>query len=374
MTRQAKDYTKVIENITAFLLNNGWYSSKTKSGLQYFEAPESLGVSGSYTIALPIDPKRNGIDNVIVFAINSLSDIYQKSLNDLYEDVAATNDLRTPTTLSVRFVDEKTSSGVIPLKSLSAFVSGAEKSLFEAVKFKIGNESKSTVEKAQRFLEECSFLQTRPGSFIASIEVPPVMLRQAQLIPEAPTALSSSQVCTALFSAIEFITENVLKENVALENEDSLAQALELFNPELLEALFKLLIGPEMSTAEFSMYTGGQRRDTSTGIITPSSTGNFRDFVKFIKAHHLRLDMIDVHGPIFELRSRDPHGNRNHIGIHTHFQGASTFVTATLNNEQYDRALAAHRAKGPVRLRGKGLQLKTQLRVTEIELFEASLG
>ena len=75
-----------------------------------------------------------------------------------------------------------------------------------------------------------------------------------------------------------------------------------------------------------------------------------------------------------ELRSRDPHGNRNHIGIATTLQGDRTFVTATLNNEQYDVAVVAHRAKGVVRLKGKGMQLKTQLRVTEIEIFETVLG
>lgn len=374
MTRQAKDFTKAIGNITRFLIKNDWTPSNSKSGLQYFEAPQSLGITGGFSIALPVDPKRRGIDSVVVYAIETLSDIYHRSLNDLYEDVAATNDLETPTTLCVRFVDDKTASGVIPLKSLGAFIGGAEKSLFEAVKFKMGDESKATTEKAERFLEDCRFLQTKPGSFIASIEVPPVMLRQAQLFPEAPTALSSSQICTALFSAIEFITENVLKGKSELEDNESITQALELFNPELLEALFKLLIGPEMSTAEFSMYTGGQRRDLSTGIITPTSTGRFREFVKFIKDHHLRLDLIDVHGPIVELRSRDPQGNRNHIGIHTIFGGINTFVTATLNNEQYDRAMAAHRIKGAVRVRGRALQLKTQLRVTEIEIFELALG
>lgn len=374
MTRKAKDFTKAIQSITAFLLSHDWVITKSKSGLQYFEAPDSLGISGGYSIALPIDPKRKGIDSIIVFAIDSLSDIYQQQLNHLYEDVAATNDLETSTTLSVRFIDEKTSLGVIPLKSLGAFISGAEKSIFEAVKFKIGDESKAAAEKAQRFLEDCSFLQTKPGSFIASIEVPPLLLRQGQLIPGAPEELTSSQICTSLFSAIEFIIENVLKDSSSLDTDNTLAEALALFNPELLEALFKLLIGPEMSTAEFSMNTGGQRRQTSTGLITPTSTGRFREFVKLIKDHHLRLGVIDVRGPIVELRSRDPQGNRNHIGIHTNFQGINTFVTATLNNEQYDQAMAAHRAKGPVRLRGKSIQLKTQLRVTEIEIFEATLG
>ena len=374
MRRPAKDFTSVLENLAEFLTLQGWVQGREKAGLLYYDAPESVGVTGGFTIALPIDPRRPGIDNLILSALDTLGEIYDRNLSGLYDEVAATNDLNSSTTLSVRFVDDKTTAGVIPLTSISAFVQGIEKTLYEAVKFKMGDASRATVENAQRFLKDCAFLQTAKGSFVARIEVPPVMLRQPQLFPDAPPALASSQVCSSLFSAIEFLNERILQSAADYEAEDLIAHALELFNPELLDALYKVLIGPELAEAEFAMQTGDQRRTTSTGQISPENSGRLREYVKFIREHLHGIDLLDVQGQIVELRSRDPHGNRNHIGIATSFQGDRTFVTATLNNEQYDLAVVAHRAKGAVRLKGKGMQLKTQLRVTEIEIFEAARG
>lgn len=370
MTRQKKDFTSVVSNLTDFLTTQGWVAGREKAGLRYFDAPESIGVTGRFSIALPTDPLRPGIDKLILSALDTLGDIYESNFNSLYDDVASTNDLTLPTTFSVRFVDEKTSMGALPLPSMGAFVQGMEKSLYEAAKFKIGDESKATLEVAQRFVRDCSFLQTERGSFVARLEVPPLMLRQAQLFPDAPAAVASSQVCSSLFSAIEFLNDRILQSTVDYEEDELVAHALGLFNPELLDALSKVLVGPEVAEAQFAMQTGTQRRETSTGLISSEKAGRLREYVKFIREHLHGIDLIDVRGSIVELRSRDPHGNRNHIGIATTFQGDKTFVSATLNNEQYDIAVVAHRAKGAVRLRGRGMQLKTQLRVTEIEVFE----
>lgn len=370
MKRQAKDFTSVVSNLTDFLVAQGWVQGQQKAGLQYFNAPESIGVTGGFSVALPTDARRPGIDKLIISALDTLGDIYDSNLNPLYDDVASTNDLTLPTTFSVRFLDEKTSMGALPLPSMGAFVQGMEKSLYEAAKFKIGDASKTTLEVAQRFVRDCSFLQTERGSFIAHLEVPPLMLRQAQLFPDAPPSVASSQVCSSLFSAVEFLNERILQSTVDYEEDELVAHALGLFNPELLDALSKVLVGPEVAEAQFAMQTGSQRRETSTGLITAENASRLREYVKFIRDHLHGIDLIDVRGSIVELRSRDPHGNRNHIGIATIFQGDKTFISATLNNEQYDIAVVAHRAKGWVRLRGKGMQLKTQLRVTEIEIFE----
>lgn len=371
MRKPPKDFSLVVRNLADFLESHGWVATREKAGLRYFDAPPSVGVTGRFSVALPLDPRRAGIDNLILSALNTLSGIYDQSLIGLYEEVAGANDLNSPTTLSVRFVDDKTAGGTMPLPSMAAFIQNIEKTLYEVVKFKIGDSSKSTVERAARFVKDCAFLQTAPGSFVASVQVPPVMLRQAQLFADAPPAIASSQVCASLFSAIEFLNVRILQSNADYESDELVAHALELFNPELLDSLAKVLVATEVDVAEFAMQTGDQRRETTTGYMSAENTGRLKDYVKFIREHLHGIDSVDVQGPIVELRSRDPHGNRNHIGIATTFQGDRTFVTATLNNEQYDVAMNVHRNKGEVRLSGRGMQLKTQLRVTEIGSFGA---
>lgn len=153
------------------------------------------------------------------------------------------------------------------------------------------------------------------------------------------------------------------------ETPEAISQAIDLFHPPLVDSLAKMLVGPDLTTAEYTLDVGTQRRTSSTGDITALKVTRLKQYVKFIREHFYAEDQIDVAGAIVELRSRDPEGNRNHIVITTDFHGDRTFVSATLNNAQYQIAVNAHGAKREVRLVGRGMRLKTQVRITDVVDF-----
>jgi hypothetical protein len=94
-----------------------------------------------------------------------------------------------------------------------------------------------------------------------------------------------------------------------------------------------------------------------------------KEFLDYIRDQLRGENDLDVSGTIVELRSRDPEGNRNYIRVVTVFHGDRTFISAALSNEQYQRAVDAHRNKRQVRLRGNGTRLKTQIRLLEVTDF-----
>lgn len=368
MKATPEDLSHLAARLKEFLNEAGWRQGRQANGLMFFYPPESLGIQGNYSVALPENAEKPGVGSLLHGTANSLVDIYgYGNLGDLLNRAAALSDQSQPTRLVTRFVDRATRKGAMPLASLASYTSNVEQGLYRSAKFKLGVETKETKLIAQRFAKDCLFLQTEHGSFVAKVEVPHTLLKQGDLFGGEP--LVSTEVCSSLFSAIQFLNERILDDQGSFEAPETLANAISLFDVELLESLTKVVVGPEMETIEFSLEIGTQVRTSSTGWLSDEKKNRLKDFLDFIREQLLGEDNLDVSGSIVELRSRDPEGSRNYISVASLFHGDRTFVSATLSNEQYQRALDAHRNKRQVRLKGSGTRLKTHIRLTEVTEF-----
>ena len=78
----------------------------------------------------------------------------------------------------------------------------------------------------------------------------------------------STEVCSSLFSAIQFLNERILGDDGSFETPETLGSAISLFDVEMLESLTRVLVGPEMETIEFSLEVGTQVRTSSTGLLS----------------------------------------------------------------------------------------------------------
>ncbi len=368
MKATPSDLVQLAEQLREFLLETGWIEGRRARGVTFFHAPTSLGIEGNYSVAIPDDASKQGGGSLLYGTANSLVELYgYGSLGDLLNQAASLIDRSQPTRITTRFIDGTTRRGAMPLSSLATYVANMEAGLYRSARFKLGVETKETKLVAQRFAKECLFLQTEIGSFIANVEVPHAVLRQADLFGES--ALVSTEVCSSLFSAIQFINEKILATDDSFESGETLESAISLFDVELLETLTKVVVGPEMEIVEFSLQVGTQIRTSTTGVLSEDKKERLSDFVNFIKDQLRGENDLDVSGAIVELRSRDPEGSRNYIRVVSTYHGDRTYISATLTNEQYQRAVDAHRNKRQVRLKGNGARLKTQIRLTEVTEF-----
>lgn len=351
-----------------FLNEHGWIQGRQTRGLTFYSPPETLGIQGKYSVALPDDITKPGMGNILQGAANSLTEIYgYGNLGDLQNRAAWLSDQSGPTKIVGRFIDRATQKGAMPLASLASYIANMESGLYRSAKFKLGAETKESKLIAQRFVKNCLFLQTEIGSFVAKVEVPHTYLKQGDLFGGEP--LASTEVCSAFFSAIQFLNDRILRNEDSFESPEILGDAITLFDVELLESLTKVVIEPEMETIEFSFFVGTRMRTSSTGWLSDEKKNRLKDFFDFIREQLRVEEDIDVLGSIVELRSRDPEGNRNYIRVVSKFHGDSTFISATLTNEQYLRALDAHRNKRQVRLKGSGMRLKTHIRLAKVIEF-----
>jgi hypothetical protein len=369
MKRQATDAVALEERLRSFMVDAGWTLTRSGRGLSFFSPPESLGIRGKYTVALPDDPAKSSVSGLIHDAADALVQVYgYGQIGDLLNRAASLNDLDRSTRIISRFLDDSTKGGAIPLTAISAYVSGMETTLYRSAKFQLGAESKAVELAARQFAKDCFFLQTSVGSFVAKIEIPATVLRQPDLLGTPP--LDSTEVTSSLFAAIAFLNDRILGTDVEFDDSETLANAISLFDVELLAAIADVLLEPAVDSIDFSFEFGNRVRTTSTGWLSADKRTRLSDFVSFITDQLRGEDDIDIVGSIVELRSRDPAGDRNHIRVVANFHGDRTFITATLSNVQYQVAVDAHRNKRDVRLIGTGIRLKTQLRITELQSFQ----
>lgn len=368
MSRITDDQAILTEKLRAFLIDAGWSEGREARGLKFYFPPPSLGVQGKYSVALPDDPSRPGVGSLLHSATDSLMDLYGYSrLGALLERAATVSTDSRPAKIVSRFVDATTRAGAMPLHALGGFLTHMEKGLYSSAKFKLGGDDSLIRAAASRFARDCLFLQTQVGSFVATVEVPKTTLRQASLFGQE--AVESAQVCSAMFSAIDFLNARVLNDTQPLDSQEAMSDALALFDVELLEELSKMIASPNMESIDFTLEAGESIRSSSTGWITEEKAARLKDYVAFFRKHLREENDIEVTGSIVELRSRDPESNKNYIRVVAQYRGDRIHVSAALSNAQYQSAVDSHRKKRMVTIRGSGVRLKTQIRIASVRDF-----
>lgn len=367
-----KDLSSLTQRLREFLGERNWELVKQSNGLSFYRPPEELGIKGKFSIAVPDEVERQGMAGLVSSAADSLSEIYGfASVGDLLNKSASFSDYSRPTRLIARFLDYKhVRHGSMPLSSLSAYTFNLYQGLYRTAKFKLGSDNHESKIIAESFVKDCSFLQTEIGSFVAKVEIPHLFLKQEDLF--GGEALVSTEVCSSLFSGLKFLNDRIISDVESLESQSLLGDALSLFDVDVLESLTKVVVEPEIETIDFTIEVGTQVRTSSTGLLTPEKSKRLKDFFELVKDQLRSENDLNIVGSIVELRSRDPEGNKNYIKVVSVFHGDRTFISATLSNEQYQMAVEAHKNKRSVRLSGRGLRLKTQLRMLNIDSFSVA--
>lgn len=352
--------------IETFLKNSGWAETKSGRSAKFFSPPTNLGLDEKFTLAIPLSEGVSVSSNMFYETVRVLQEIYDKSFPELLLE-SDIPDITTPWLLRSRLLGESIGSGTISLPSLEIYLSQITKSFFETAKFKLGGEEKIQLLQAKKFVEQCQFLPTSAGSFITSIEIPYDEIRHADLISPS---LTSQEIVSNWFSAMDFLNISVLKGSEDYFMSDSaIGDAIRLLNVPLAESLKKLLDSASISRFEFDLKTQTGHRTTSTGELNSDALQRLSGFVKFFRESLISESNFDVTGKIFELRSRDPEGNQNHVAIRSVFHGDLIVFSMTLDNLNYQTAIQAHREGRNVRVIGDAVRLKTQTRVTRIDDF-----
>jgi len=348
------------------LLGRGWLPKQRNDRFERFEAPALSAIPPEMTLILPAATEAPDLSPVLARLLITVSDLYGVAPEQLAP--VLTN---TDTVLSLQVDDEYTKDGTIGLSRFEGLVESLQSMLLDAAAFAVSEDPliEEIPRQAHLFLENCRFLQTARGSFVANVQLPAAAKVSSVLFPEdAPTAEAVSQ---RLLDTLGLVVGPVFASHSEVFSDRFVAEHLDLLNVNVLTDIRDLFNRAGDSSLSFSFMAVDSTNAVATGALTPGKRAAVAEYVKFVTDRVASTTEIDTKGHIVELRSRDPKSYRNYILVQAPVENELVYVGLRLSKQLYQVAIQAHRDNRAVRIRGRAKRLKTQYKVVELVDLEA---
>lgn len=350
-----------IENVKKYLLERKWTALHPNEKFCEFQPPEDLLAPEAFSLTLPINDVSVDAQSVLYSVTQSLADLYDISLPSLERIFS-----QEGTILSIRMCSETADFGEISFVSFEGVMEKLKNLLLDAATFAIQNNPviDEIPDEAHRYLERCLFQQTELGSFVAKVKLPsdgflsePTLFDEVGVKPEA--------VEHKLLQTFELVTNGVFQNRPDIYEDKFLKDV----NLNLIEDVDEMFKKADSKTIGISFLKLQDEKSLSSGELTEQKKVYLGEYIKFLKKKFLEQIDIDVKGRIVELRSRNPESNQNYIVIRPENRDLMPVATH-LDTERYQKAIQAHKSGRSVRIKGRGRQMKTQLKFEKIETLE----
>jgi hypothetical protein len=269
--------------------------------------------------------------------------------------------------MSIHVTDRMATAGTMPLPKFEALVTRLRRLLFDAAAFVLTDSPvlEGAQPSASYYVSECRFLQTRPGSYVASVQLPSRQLLEPSL-PEALKVIESDTVADTLESFLRFALQDVLGDRALRADQENPfpIPSIDLFR-DLAEILTKT--GADRLEFTFARTSGDNR--LSTDILYPWRLRRLREYIKLLKAEFQPELEIVAEGRIVELRSREMRAERNHVVLEGTVNGLPALAMAALNMDHYFSAIGTHREAKRVRIVGLGRRRKGNFAIRKVSSF-----
>lgn len=351
-----------VSRLREFLLARGWQRMQTSSRYERFRAPRDL--IEDYYLTLPYDSSGEKSNAFVVRVLGNLAELYDTSLDQL-----VTLFERPQQVFSVQICGSGNTAGSIPLLQFESVIDRLKKSLFDVASFVVTGEQspKITPYEATMYMEQCRFLQTEVGSFVAKLSMPSDMpLRQISL--GGQEELTTNDINDRFEGLLKLITTRVFKGDRDIYSDAFLSDSMDLLCVSALDNLRDLFLKSGADEINFRFLGADRTSVYESGILTDQKFEGLHSFVKYLREHLVDNIPLNISGKVVELRSFNPRSQRNYVKVSTSDFGGA-MVAVVLNNNQYAQASSAHLSGKSVRVVGRARKMKTQIKVIELTEF-----
>ncbi|MHB1298649.1 MAG: hypothetical protein ACYC0B_09000, partial [Gemmatimonadaceae bacterium] len=180
----------------------------------------------------------------------------------------------------------------------------------------------------------------------------------------------SRVVTERLVDSLSFVTARVLEGDQSIYSDDVMEQEAPTINVDVFRDIGELLQRSGAKAVDFTLTSAAGVTTIASGSLSEYRLQRLDSFVTFAKERLSADRHIDVIGRIVELRSRRPDRRRNHVGIAAVLDDHEVLIALTMGKQDYPYAVMAHNRNRMVRLQASVRQMKTQLRVIRLDVFE----
>lgn len=356
----------MFEHVRQFLEAREWSRAARSDLFDRYTPPPHLGVSPEYTLTVPRAAGAEDDGEFIRRLTANIGKIYNLTIDQLQPVLTAAD-----TVLALRMFDEEeTTSRSVPFPRFEGMLDKLKRMLLDTAAFVTDEEP--VVERmppeAMNYLNNCRFLHTTVGSFVANVQLPMRQVIRAQTLLD-PQPMLAGAVTSRLSEILSYVTGPVMRQEQNVFSDDHLQSHLEVVNVNVIEDVSELLARGGYEPLEFSFIGLESTELVSTGDIDPERIDALQEYVKFVRSRVTEDVPVEASGKIVELRSRNPRGNRNYVLIAAIVDNAPTYIALTLQNDVYTTAAAAHTSNKKVRVRGRARRMKTQIKITRLDSF-----
>lgn len=352
--------------IKSYLISRNWKIEREGKMFYYFKPPVDLKLPENYLLEIPRLNSNNvgGFDNYINRLIFDLSQILP---NDSNADDLSILFSKENSILRYRIFDNDNADGTISFQKHIDSLDIFKKILSQAVTFTssskpIFGDAKFEVES---YLNRCRSLQTEKGSYVTKIEIP------NDKIYSTIDVLETTRINNKLFDVLEFVDSDILHMNIKPElNENYLEDRKAFLNFELLNSIKEIYVKTKVNNIEFQLSSNSIFRKVETTRVQPQIR-YFSNFLNDLKKLLLEVVPLEAIGHVKRLTSLAPqHSNKNEVIVDAEIANNKESIKIILRSEEYLEAIEAHRNEFPVRIKGKAIQLKKQMVIKDLEVFE----
>jgi len=355
------------QNVIRYLTNRGWTLNETTTKFQKYSAPENLGFSNEYILPIPYNNETVDYQRFLRNNINIICDIYELTEEELEVVIQENNSIFT-----IRINDEDTATGKIGFKRFEELINGIQDLLLDSASFVLSPslQTKKRPEEATRYLNQCNFLQTEIGSFIAKVELPEnQVIREADMYEEE---IKASHVNDKLKSVLNYVKTQVFNSPNDEFNQTHIEEHLGNINLNILKDIEKIYDKTESRNIDFYFSDIEESVRIETEEVFNNSLYKLTNLIDVIDQTFEEENVESISGRILNLKSNNPEGSRNEITIGALYNDIAIKAKANLNSEDYQNAVDAHKYRRNIQITGLLKKMKTQYKFVEVHDFSVS--
>ncbi len=352
-------------NIISFLTNRAWIIEKEENKFVGLKPPIEFHLSDDYLLYIPKTLEKADSNVYINNILNIIGDFYSLSNEELCVILQKENDI-----LKVRIHDAQTREGKIQLNRFEELINSIRKILCDTANFVIHKDVFGDIDtdEASRYLNYCNFMQTEKGSFIANIQLPTKETIKEDTLFEKK--INSQEINYKLFEVLSFVNQEIIEKEKEF-TEDDLIENHNNINVRLYKDIEALLEKTNIENIDFTFHSLESSNSVFSRGITKNKVFRLNQFIEKVQSHIIEEGIFTIKGQITSLSSKDPDGFKNKVTYLGLLENNPVKVYASLNSENYKRAIEAHKLKEYISI--KGLAKKTKNTVKFIEVITFSI-
>lgn len=361
---------EALDRVRTFLTSRGWTVAREGERFDDYRPPTELAVPHDFLVTVPRVPDAPDLSRYLTRLAEMLANVYLLTAEQL-EPLFA----HASTVLSMSIDRDLRGTNSVSFAKFETLMDRLRRMLLHTAAFVAEEDPLIDLipPEAHTYLENCRFLHTTRGSFVANVELP-----AGDIAPDRPlldtAPLRAAVVNEKVADVLNYVVGPVLRGDINVFSDDHVANNLDLINVNVLEDVRSLFSEVSESPLLFSFIGLEATRRVVAPPLTRETAYTFSEYLKFVKKRVSDTFPINVEGRVVGLRSRNPQRNRNYVLVLGVLDGHPTFISVTLRNELYQAAIQAHRSNRTVYIRGRARRMKTQVKVTQLESFTVASG